>query len=185
VVQTPRRHPRSREDDFEAPDDGVRVTCPAWDDDPNDGEKAVDLVMNAQQGAAEGLGAGGAPGAGAGIQGKDSSSEQPRPAAKLPVGCPAWHDPPWWFPVVPVARAGPDAVWPSENVAKRRAAAKLVKLPGTEAISGSSRLLLEIHVGVLGLAKPSGDQPRDAHAAKCAIEARERCTPRCSASEPA
>jgi hypothetical protein len=25
-----RRHPRSREDDFGAADDGVRVTCPAW-----------------------------------------------------------------------------------------------------------------------------------------------------------
>jgi hypothetical protein len=24
--------PRSREDDFRAPDDGVLVTCPAWDD---------------------------------------------------------------------------------------------------------------------------------------------------------
>jgi hypothetical protein len=65
-------------------------------------EKAVDLVMNAQQGAAEGLGAGSTPGAVSG--GKDSSSQQPRLAAMSASGVPGVARPRRGGPVMPVAR---------------------------------------------------------------------------------
>jgi hypothetical protein len=48
-------------------------------------EKAIDPVMDAQQGAAEGPGAGGAPGAGAGIQGA-KTARWPRLAAMFASG---------------------------------------------------------------------------------------------------
>ena len=47
--------------------------------------------MNAQQGAAEGLGAGSTPGAG--VRGQRQLVVTAEAGGKLPVGCPARHDP--------------------------------------------------------------------------------------------
>jgi hypothetical protein len=57
--------------------------------------------MNAQQGAAEGLGAGSdSRSRGQGLKTLVATAEA---GGKLPVGCPAWHDRAVVVPVVPVA----------------------------------------------------------------------------------
>jgi hypothetical protein len=69
--------------------------------------------MNAQQGAAEGLGAGGAPEQGLEFRGQRQLVATAEAGGKLPVGCPAWHDRAVVVPVVPVAA---DSVTPSAHV---------------------------------------------------------------------
>ena len=57
-------------------------------------EKAVDLVMNAQRGSAEGLGAGGAPGAVLEFRGQRQPVVMAEAGGNVRVGgCPAWGDP--------------------------------------------------------------------------------------------
>ena len=48
--------------------------------------------MNARQGVAEGLGAGGAPEQGVEFRGQRQLVATAEAGGKLPVGCPAWHD---------------------------------------------------------------------------------------------